>query len=219
MARRWKGQTQEQRRAERRRLLIGSAVRLYGAHGFRNVGVRAVCRDAGLTERYFYESFANGEELLLATFGEVVAFVRGQMIAADDLASSPEMRARAMLRAYFATLAADATATRVFLVEVVGVHPLIDAAFEESLGALSQPLLDALDPQGQGPLSADPLLRRAVVGGLLHLALGWRGEDYARPVDAVVDTAIALCRLATPPSAPAGRTGAATAGYLHGSCT
>jgi len=198
-ARRWNGQTQDQRQAERRRLLILSAVRLYGAQGYRSTGVRAVCRDAGLTERYFYESFANSEELLLATFEEVVAFTRAQMVGVDDPALPAETRVRSMLVAYFATLAADPTGARVFLVEVVGVHPLLDAAFEQSLEQLSQPLIDAWDPEGRGPLSTDPLLRRAVVGGLLHIALAWGAEGYARPVDSVVDAALILCRLAAPP--------------------
>jgi AcrR family transcriptional regulator len=200
-ARRWNGQTHDERRAERRRLLILSAVRLYGEAGYRNTGVRAVCRDAGLTERYFYESFANSEDLLLATFGEVVAFTRAQMLAVDDPTLPPEARARAMLGAYFATLAADPTGARVFLVEVVGVHPLIEAAFEDSLVQLSQPLLDALDPHARGPVATNPLLRRAMVGGLLHIALAWGAEGYARALDSVVDTALVVCRLAAPPTA------------------
>jgi AcrR family transcriptional regulator len=39
--------------------------------GYRNTTVKAVCEAAGLTERYFYESFANSEALLVAAFDTV----------------------------------------------------------------------------------------------------------------------------------------------------
>jgi AcrR family transcriptional regulator len=98
--RRWIGQTQDQRRAERRELLIASAIGQYGSVGFHNTGVRAICRDADLTERYFYESFANGEELLLAAFERVVSVVYDQIMAADAPDDPADDRVRQLLRAY-----------------------------------------------------------------------------------------------------------------------
>jgi len=197
---RWTGQTQEQRRAERRELLIGSAIRLYGSAGFRNTGVRAICRDADLTERYFYESFANGEELLLVAFERVVSAMHAQIMAADVPGEPADDRVRRLLRAYYAGLAAKPTSARVFLVEIVGVDAAIDTAFEASLFALSEPFVTVFDPEHRGALSTDLLLRRAVSGGLLHIALAWGAEGYARPIDQVVEAALVLCRLAIPPN-------------------
>jgi AcrR family transcriptional regulator len=196
--RRWIGQTQDQRRAERRELLIASAIGQYGSVGFHNTGVRAICRDADLTERYFYESFANGEELLLAAFERVVSVVYDQIMAADAPDDPADDRVRQLLRAYYSALAANPTAARVFLVEIVGVDAAIDAAFEASLFALSEPFVSVYDPGRHGPLSTDPLLRRAVSGGLLHIALAWGAEGYERPIDHVIEAALVLCRLAIP---------------------
>ncbi|MBJ6123738.1 TetR/AcrR family transcriptional regulator [Sphingomonas mollis] len=195
-SRRWTGRTQEDRRAERRELLIVSATRLYGSLGFRNTGVRAVCRDAGLTERYFYESFANSEALLLAAFDRVVSALRDQIMRADASDEPRDDRVRRLLRAYFGALAANPTAARVFLVEIVGVDAEIDRAFEASLFALSEPFVTVFDPEHRGPLSTDLLLRRGVSGGLLHIALAWGAEGYARPIEQVIETALVLCRLA-----------------------
>ena len=39
------------------------------------MSVRAVCRTAGVTERYFYESFSDRDELVLTVFGQVAAAV------------------------------------------------------------------------------------------------------------------------------------------------
>ncbi len=196
--RRWTGRTQEQRRAERRELLIASAIGQYGSVGFHNTGVRAICREAGLTERYFYESFANGEELLLAAFERVVSAVHDQIMAADTPDDPADDRVRRLLRAYYSALAANPTAARVFLVEIVGVDAAIDAAFEESLFALSEPFVSVYDPGQHGSLSTDPLLRRGVSGGLLHIALAWGAGGYEQSIDQVIEAALVLCRLAIP---------------------
>jgi len=196
--RRWTGQTQEQRRAERRELLIASAIRQYGSTGFRNTGIRAICREANLTERYFYESFANGEELLLAAFERVVSSMHDQIMAADVPYEPPDDRVRRLLLAYYSALAANPTAARVFLVEIVGVDAAIDTAFEASLFALSETFIEIYDPEHRGGLSTDSLLRRAVSGGLLHIALAWGTAGYERPIDQVADAALVLCRLAIP---------------------
>src|SRR5437667_11592958 len=70
-ARRYRGAEAEERRAQRRAQLVAAAVQVYGERGYRNATVKAVCEAAGLTERYFYESFANSEALLLASFQTV----------------------------------------------------------------------------------------------------------------------------------------------------
>lgn len=197
-SRRWTGQSQEQRRAERRELLIASAIRQYGSVGFRNTSVRAICRDADLTERYFYESFANGEDLLLAAFERVVTAMHDQIMAADVPGEPADDRVRRLLRAYYSALAANPTAARVFLIEIVGVDAAIDTAFEASLFALSEPFVTVYDPEHRGGLSTDLLLRRAVSGGLLHIALAWGAAGYERPVDQVIEAALVMCRLAIP---------------------
>src|SRR4029079_8561538 len=70
-ARNYAGLSAEERREARRERLIEGAIRAYGELGYRNTTVKAVCEAAGLTERYFYESFANSEALLVAAFDTV----------------------------------------------------------------------------------------------------------------------------------------------------
>jgi len=67
----YRGQSQEQRRAERRGRLIAGAIAVYGERGYHQATVKAVCEAAGLTERYFYESFANSEALLIDSYNAV----------------------------------------------------------------------------------------------------------------------------------------------------
>src|ERR1700758_4615938 len=99
--RQYGGHSAEQRRLGRRERLIEAATRVYGEQGYRNATVKAVCDAAGLTERYFYESFANSEALLVAAFDAVTRLVLDcldRTRAEHD--GTPEERARAVLRAY-----------------------------------------------------------------------------------------------------------------------
>lgn len=62
--RRYGGKSAEQRRAERRAQLIDAALEIWQQQGWAAVTMRGVCAQAGLTDRYFYESFADREALL-----------------------------------------------------------------------------------------------------------------------------------------------------------
>jgi AcrR family transcriptional regulator len=74
----------EARAAARRAALIEAGIELLGTQGAAGVTVRAVCREARLTERYFYESFADGgrDALLVAVHDEVARQAREAIVAA-----------------------------------------------------------------------------------------------------------------------------------------
>src|SRR4051794_9638175 len=54
--------------AERRKRVMAAGLDLFGTHGYTATGVKDVCRAAGVTDRYFYESFADRKALFLAVF-------------------------------------------------------------------------------------------------------------------------------------------------------
>jgi AcrR family transcriptional regulator len=198
VTKRWGGQTADERRSERRSRLIEAGIRLYGSQGFHNTGVRAICEQASLTERYFYENFANSEDLLSAVFSKVVANMLAQIQGADDPSLSLIERTRLMLETYYAALRSRPRSARVFLVEIVGISTTIDALFDQSLISISEPIFTIFDPDQTGPLALQPLLRRGVSGGLLHIALAWGSTGYADPLDDVVAAAMRLVQLANP---------------------
>ncbi|OBK47772.1 TetR family transcriptional regulator [Mycobacterium sp. 1081908.1] len=61
----------ESRLALRRDNLITAGVQLLGSDRGPALTVRAVCRKAALTERYFYESFADRDEFVRAVYDDV----------------------------------------------------------------------------------------------------------------------------------------------------
>lgn len=70
---RWSGVPLEDRQALRRGQLIDAGVALLGGESGPALTVRAVCRAAGLTERYFYESFPDRDEFVRAVYDDVCA--------------------------------------------------------------------------------------------------------------------------------------------------
>ncbi|WP_239470695.1 TetR/AcrR family transcriptional regulator [Archangium violaceum] len=192
--RRYRGSSAEERRAHRREQFLGAAIRVYGEQGYRNATVKAVCEAAGLTERYFYESFSNSEELLVASFQAVMRVLLAELEKASAEASGgPVERARAMLGAYYEALQRSPQSARVFLVEISGVSPAVDQALEASLRALGELLARTLDPDGKCRAAGEPLLRAGVVGGVIHIALSWIASGYSQPIPEVVDAAVRLC--------------------------
>lgn len=185
----YRGVSQDERRKQRRSSLIAAAIAVYGQRGYRNASVKAVCEAAGLTERYFYESFANSEELLVAAFNAVTYAVHRESIEAARGIRSRRERARIMLRAYFSALKREPHSARVFLVEIRGVSRAVDEAFELALRTIARNNGELLALRGPG---ADEMLQIAVLGGVLQLASTWVNRNYEPPLDAITDTAMRM---------------------------
>jgi AcrR family transcriptional regulator len=93
LTRPYRGVAPEDRVAGRREALIDAALEVFAEEGWAGVSARRVCEHAGLTRRYFYESFDGVDALLGAMFdsitGEVTAAV--QAVAADGAGSLAEL--------------------------------------------------------------------------------------------------------------------------------
>ena len=206
-SRAYRGVSPEQRRAERRARLIAAAIAVYGERGYRNATVKAVCEAAGLTERYFYESFENSEALLVTSFNAVTYAVFDEITAAAQAAGRGRVaKARAMLDAYFGALQRSPASARVYLVEIRGVSREVDKAFDAALRAIGNEVARQIAPAGA---ASDELLQAGVVGGVMHIALRWIDAGYQPPLPEVIDAALRLGMVLAHTSARTARTGAA----------
>ncbi len=80
----WGGLSLDERRAARRARLLDAGLDLIAEGGAQAVTVRAVCRSAQLTERYFYESFTDRESFTGDLFDEVAAECVRAIVAATS---------------------------------------------------------------------------------------------------------------------------------------
>jgi AcrR family transcriptional regulator len=108
----YRGVEASERIDQRRRRLLDAGLDLLGGSGDSELTVRAVCRQSGLTARYFYESFADKDDFVGAVFDAAVTDIATSTQAA--VATSPRAEQnRAGMANLVRTVSADARIGRV----------------------------------------------------------------------------------------------------------
>ncbi|MDT8913000.1 TetR family transcriptional regulator [Amycolatopsis sp. PS_44_ISF1] len=111
----YRGVGARQRQEQRRARLLSACREVVGSAGVEGVTVEAVCAEAGLTKRYFYESFTDRDLLLTAVYDEMAGGLREALVAAAATApADTAARVEAGAAALTDTLTADRHAARVF---------------------------------------------------------------------------------------------------------
>ena len=111
----WGGTTLADRRAGRRAKLLAAGLDLLGSDEAGGVSVRAVCRRAQLTERYFYESYRDRDALVVAVYDEVAAETQRVLLEATQGLEEQEAVARAAVEAMVGLVLDDPRKGRVLL--------------------------------------------------------------------------------------------------------
>jgi AcrR family transcriptional regulator len=124
-SRAYRGVPADERRAQRRQLLIESALDCLRDDGLAAISVRSVCAQAQLTARYFYESFDGLDVLLLAAVDSVIDEVAERALAALTAAPAElATQVRAAIDAGYGVVATDARKASALLVAASGHGPL-----------------------------------------------------------------------------------------------
>lgn len=191
----YQGISASDRLADRHARLIAAGIDLFGTAGYRATSIDEVCAGAGLTKRYFYESFASREALLLAVYDEVNDRARDAVLAelARAGTTAPDMLSltRSLLTAIFEHLKAEPRHARILFVEILGVSPEVDAAYVKSIQTWAA-LLASLIPSPE-TLSVEPLpLAHAAFGTVIGMAALWTQGGQRQPVDEVISAIVAL---------------------------
>lgn len=191
----WAGTTLADRRATRRRQFIDAGLELLGSDGTAAVSVRAACRTARLTERYFYENFADRDALLLAVYESVAEEARDALV--DAVAAAPQRTedlVRAAVTAFVELIIDDPRKGTVLL-----LAPLTDPALTRR-GSELLPAFTALI-QDQLPATIDETDRQLIavglVGSLTNLFINYLNGALAVPRDRLVEHCVRLLLNAT----------------------
>ncbi|ROO89697.1 TetR family transcriptional regulator [Actinocorallia herbida] len=116
----YRGRSAAERTAERRERLLTAALESWGDGGWASVTMRGVCARAGLNDRYFYESFADVEALLLAVYDRALDDMVRHLDRAASAQPDPRLRLRASVAAFVGAFTADPRRARVGLAEPAG---------------------------------------------------------------------------------------------------
>jgi AcrR family transcriptional regulator len=164
----YRGLNRDERVEQRRAQLIETGLDCLHADGLSGVSVRSICARARLTPRYFYESFAGLDELLVAVVDVVAAEVAAATLAAN---AGWEAQVRAAIDAGYAVVADDPRKATALLVAGAGHGPLRDRRHKividyAELAMANLPRLGALSLADRSRARATALF---VMGGAAEL--------------------------------------------------
>lgn len=181
--------------AARRRLLLDVAFDLLGTEGWAGTSVRAVCARAELNARYFYESFADLDALVVAVYDRIVADLADAVLAAQDAADpDPRSQTRAGIETIVRFVDEDRRRARILYVEALGNEALNLRRVETAqtlVGVVAQRAVEGRRTSKR----ARQLVRMAaavLVGGLSELLVEWLAGRIEVSRDQLVDDATEL---------------------------
>jgi len=178
---RWSGVPLEDRQVLRRDELIAAGVQLLGGEGGPAVTVRAVCRETGLTERYFYESFTDRDEFVRAVYDDVCARAMSALMSA----TTP----REAVERFVALMVDDPVRGRVLLL-APAVEPVLVRSGAEWMPSfidlLQRKLTQIGDPVRQ------KMIATSLIGGLTALFTGYLDGRLAASREQFIDYCVEM---------------------------
>jgi len=190
---RWSGLSTEERQRERRRLLVDAAFELLATEGSSGTTVRAVCAHARLNPRYFYESFADLDELVVAVYDDVVRQLQRRVAAAVSRAADDDAAMRASVEETVRFVDEDRRRGRVLYVEALGNEALNKRRIQAGATLVEQVQQDHSRRDGRDHEPRIGKLGAAVlVGGFTELLVSWLDGRIELTSDELVEDATAV---------------------------
>jgi AcrR family transcriptional regulator len=178
---RWSGVPLEDRQVLRRGELVAAGVQLLGGEGGPAVTVRAVCRETGLTERYFYESFTDRDEFVRAVYDDVCARAMSALMSATTPRDAVER--------FVALMVDDPVRGRVLLL-APAVEPVLVRSGAEWMPSfidlLQRKLTQIGDPMRQ------KMIATGLIGGLTALFTAYLDGRLAASREQFIDYCVEM---------------------------
>lgn len=189
------GRTTTERVADRRQRLVEATIEVLAAHGEAHATMTAICSTAGLTERYFYESFVGLDDALLAALDSVceeILALATQVITVTG--GTAEDRVHAVMQAFVGLVETDPAKARVAVLHA-SANPRLRARRNELLNVFADFVAaEAATLYGDEAWPAG----RARIHGLVYIAgfselvAAWLNGDVELSAAELVETAEGL---------------------------
>ena len=200
-ARRYSGQSADERDAARRQRLLAAATDLIGTHGYAATTVERICVEAKVSTRHFYQQFENKESVFLAVYDDITgrSYQRATASLEQTQGSTLAERIPAAFLAYLGPMIEDARAARIAFVEIVGASPRV----EEVRLAYREGLVELISAEGSAAVRRGEVADRdfrfatlALSGATNAIVYDWTLNHRKRPVEeleaALVELAVNL---------------------------
>jgi AcrR family transcriptional regulator len=183
-----------ERRKARRETFIEAGLESFGTIGYVRSTIRGICQAAGLTQRYFYESFQNKEDLLVAVYRKLIQDIETDAMA---ILAEPGISAREaaynMLKMFYERLQEDPRRAQVQLFEVLGVSARVNREYQSAMKTLAdwiKLLVVTFFPGLEEKLPETTILHIGAAGAIIEIANQWVLEDFKTPIDEIAGQAI-----------------------------
>ena len=187
----YRGATAAERVAERRSRLLEAGLTVWADPAVRTT-MTAVCVQAGLSERYFYESFPGLDALLAAVLnGIAVEIEENSRHAAAAAGDDPEARMRASIGAFVRLLVDDPRKGRVAIVESVAVPELRRRRTELLRHLAHESAVEVRTWLGDSGRSraADETSGLLFIGGMAELVTAWLDGAIEATAEEIIEAA------------------------------
>jgi AcrR family transcriptional regulator len=191
-ARPYRGVKAADRQAQRRARLLNTGLTVLGSDpGAERLTVRGVCRQAGLSARYFYESFSDRDDFVGSVYVWVIAELAATTQAAVT-AAPPREQARAGMANIVRSIAGDTRVGRLlFSAELA--DPVVVRKRDESSTLLAMLLAQHVSQTFRLP--EDDHLRATshfTVGGVGQAITAWLAGQMAMTSDELIELLASL---------------------------
>lgn len=183
----YRGVSARDRIAVRRDQLVAAGLELFGTRGIAAVGVGDICAEAGLTKRYFYESFPSIDELAEAVFEEVRAGLMARV--APAILASGTANARPAIDCYVRAVTEDPRVLRLLAFES-SEGPLV--RHRDDFATIAVEAWFALVGQGNQNRDRTQLRAYAFVGASTQIGLAWARGELHLTIDELIDELVDL---------------------------
>lgn len=189
------GQSAEERTSGRRERLITATVTVLAEQGETRTTMTAICNTAGLTERYFYESFRNRDEALVAALDSICTEIADRVLTAISTTSGDAAdRVSAAIQAIITLFDADRAKGRVVTIEATA-NPSLRARRQELIVWFAElATAEAAELFGEHAWPAERARLHGIVfiAGFTELIGTWLADEATASPDELVDIAAEL---------------------------
>ena len=188
----YRGVSAPDRRIARRVRLLDATLEVWGRDGGPPLTMTRVCAEAGLTERYFYESFAGLDEAMIAVMERIADEIAERTVSAlETTDGDPTARVRSAIGAFVRILTDDPRKGRVAIVESARLEALRlrRAALLRQFAELAAREARALYGPRAWTESEGRLAATMFIGGVAELVTAWIEGTLEVSPDEIVQAA------------------------------
>jgi AcrR family transcriptional regulator len=184
------------REKDRRKKLIEAGLEAFGTKGYAKTNIKTICKLAGLTERYFYESFSHKEDLLCVVYRKLIdEGQRDSLAALEDNNSLPLETASLALRIFYQRFQHDPRRAQIQLFEILGVSKNIDREYQNAMRFLADMVrlfLCKVFPHIHEEILNRSMIPTGLAGSIIMIAHEWVLGGFIAPLDDIISQCMDL---------------------------